>query len=93
MKIYISKNDEIYYDEIKNKGYRDDIYVYTNNKFYKIFIYEKTRFIQDFEVSVGSLGGFVPEPNTIFVEKITEIVRGWIYENKWNYKKNYRNRY
>ena len=71
MKIYVSKNDEIYLDEIKNKGYRDDVYVYLNNKFYKIFIYEKTRFIQDFETSLDSLGGFVPEPNTIFVEKIT----------------------
>lgn len=72
MKIYVSKNDENYIDELKNKGYRDDIYVYTNNKFYKIFIYEKTRFIQDFELSVDSLGGFVPEPNTIFVDKITD---------------------
>lgn len=71
MKIYISKNEENYIDEVKDKGYRDDVYVYTNNKFYKIFIYEKIRFIQDFEESMNSLGGFVPEPNTIFVERIT----------------------
>ena len=35
MKIYVSKNDENYIDELKNKGYRDDIYVYTNNKLVK----------------------------------------------------------
>ena len=56
---------------MKNRGCRGDIFVYTNDKFYKIFIYEKIRFIQDFETSVDSLGVFVPEPNTIFVEEIT----------------------
>ena len=36
MKIYVSRNDKNYIDEMKDKGYRDDIYVYTNGKFYKI---------------------------------------------------------
>lgn len=71
MKIYMLKNDEKNTDEMVNRGYRDDIYVYTNNKFYKVFIYEKIRFIQDFETSMDSLGAFVPEPNTIFVEGIS----------------------
>ena len=71
MKIYVLKNDENYIDEMKNRGCRGDIFVYTNDKFYKIFIYEKIRFIQDFETSLDSLGAFVPEPNTIFVEEIT----------------------
>ena len=37
MKIYVLKNDENYIDEMKNRGCRGDIFVYTNDKFYKIF--------------------------------------------------------
>ena len=71
MKIYVSKNDEIYKEEVKNKGWRDDVYVFINNKYYKIFIYEKIRFIQDYDESISSMQAFVPEPNTIFVESVT----------------------
>ena len=87
MKIYVSRNDKNYIDEMKDKGYRDDIYVYTNGKFYKIFIYEKIRFVQDFEETVDSLGGFVPEPNTIFVKKVIneEIIKTLEMCNKEDY--------
>ena len=71
MKIYVSKNDEIYKEEVKNKGWRDDVYVFINNKYYKIFIYEKMRFIQDYDESISSMQAYVPEPNTIFVESVT----------------------
>ena len=71
MKIYVSKNDEIYKDEVQNKGWRDDVYVFINNRFYKVFIYEKIRFIQDYDESIISTGAYVPEPNIIFVENVT----------------------
>ena len=87
MKIYVLKNDENYIDEMNNRGYRGDIFVYTNDKFYKIFIYEKIRFIQDFEEEMDSLGGFVPTPNTIFVEEVTNenIIKALVLCNKEDY--------
>ena len=87
MKIYVSRNDKNYIDEMKDKGYRDDIFVYTNGKFYKIFIYEKIRFVQDFEELVDSFGGFVPEPNTIFVKEVIneEIIKTLEMCNKEDY--------
>lgn len=49
MKIVYQNNEERFDFDSMNKGYREDVYVYLENKKYRLSIYTITRLNQDFE--------------------------------------------
>ena len=59
----------LYEDE--DKGYKNDVYVYLNNSYYKISVYHTVRLIQDFQFESDSTGYFTVEPNLILVTSVT----------------------
>lgn len=72
MKIYCLNNTIQYKKESYDRGCRDDVFVFDGEKYYRIIIYDRCRFIQDFDVEISELGCFVPEPNTLIVSSITD---------------------
>lgn len=58
MKIVYQNNEERFDFDSMNKGYREDVYVYLENKKYKLSIYTITRLNQDFEMEIKEYGFF-----------------------------------
>lgn len=92
MKIYVLNNEENYLMEMKNKGFRDDVFVLIEDKYYKMYLCDKTRLIQDYELSILTMGAYIPEPNMLIVEKITnekiiEIIKICYEEDYFEYLK------
>lgn len=77
MKILVSNNDNSYLIEMKDKGHYGDVFAQINNNYYKINIYDKTRLIQDYDTEVLDINSYVPDPNLLIVDEITneEIIK------------------
>jgi len=92
MKILVLNNSDSYILEMKNKGFRDDVFVQIGNNYYKMFLYDKTRLIQDYDLSVLTMKSYVPEPNMLIVDKLTndqiiEFIRACYEEDYFEYLK------
>lgn len=83
-KIYFQYDDEFLWEM---KGYRSDVYVKTNDKFYKLFIYSVFRLNQDFEDEMNANGYYFVDPNLILVNNVCkkEIIYtiGKLYSGKY----------
>lgn len=81
MKIVYQNNEERFNFDSMNKGYREDVYVYLENKKYKLSIYTITRLNQDFEMEIKEYGFFQMPINLILVEDISkDIINNTICE-------------
>lgn len=47
MKILVLNNKDSYVEEMKNKGFRDDVFVQIDDNYYKMYLCDRTRLIQD----------------------------------------------
>lgn len=72
MKVYCLSNLECFKNEAYSRGCRDDIFVLINDTYYKLSIYDKCRLIQDFDTEISQIGYYIPEPNMLIVERVTE---------------------
>lgn len=81
MKIVYQNEGERFEFDSMNKGYREDVYVYLDNKKYKLSIYTITRLNQDFEMEIKEYGFFQMPVNLILVEDISkDIINNTIKE-------------
>lgn len=71
IEIFCLDNSELFKYESLNRGFRNDIYVKTNNSFYNITIYDIIRLQQDFEAWESGYGFFNIAPNIVIVKEVT----------------------
>lgn len=72
MKIVYEDNSELANFEAENKGYRKDVIVELNNKYYKLYIITFQRLQQDFEMEYRDSHYYLQEPNTIIVNTMSK---------------------
>ena len=66
---FVEDNDLINFEAI-SKGYRNDVYVKVNDKFYKTAVYSIVRLGQDFASESKAYGYYSIEPNLILVNDV-----------------------
>lgn len=72
VKVYCLDNSELMEEESKSKGYRTDIYVNIDNKYFHLNIYDIVRLQQDFESELEDYGYFSIEENIVIVEDVVK---------------------
>jgi hypothetical protein len=70
-KVYCLDNSELSHYEAEAKGYREDIFVFLNQKYFNLYVYDPIRIVQDFESEYSYYGFFSIEPNLIMVKNVT----------------------
>lgn len=71
IKIIFEDDSELAEFEARNKGYRSDVIVITDNRRYKVYVTSILRLQQDFYCEHKSAGYYFPEPYTILVQETT----------------------
>lgn len=87
VEIYVEDNTEITNLLYKTKGYRRDVYVKYNNKFYKMTVFSFTCLKQHLKNQYELLGTYRLEPNSIIVKNVSmkNIVPTILDEAKYHY--------
>lgn len=87
LSIFFRDDSELTEFEARNKGYRADVYVKTEDGVYNINVYDIFTLKQDFEREQRSYGYYSIEPNLILVNEAnkTEIIETIknLYEQKF----------
>ena len=73
LKIYFSDDSELAEYEAIKKGYREDVYVYCEDRVYKMSIYTLIRLQQDFDTELQVSGYYSVDPNLILVKETSKI--------------------
>ncbi|MBI3511837.1 MAG: hypothetical protein HY064_14340 [Bacteroidetes bacterium] len=70
--IFLKDDDERSEYESLNKGFRNDVYIKVDNKYYNVSVYNIVRLQQDFEEESNSSGYYSMEANLILVNEVTK---------------------
>ena len=65
--VYFGADDELSEYESVSRGWRQDVYVFADNEWFQLNVYEPVRLVQDFETEVETIGYYQIDSNMILV--------------------------
>lgn len=72
IEIYFSDDSEFAEFEATQKGYRLDVYIKVEEKYFNVRVYDFIRLKQDFNDEIQSDGYYLIEPNLILVKEVNQ---------------------
>ncbi|NLW46988.1 MAG: hypothetical protein GXY86_06595 [Firmicutes bacterium] len=87
LEVFVLDNSELAEFEAINKGYRNDVYIRKDGKYYQVNVYHILRLQQDFQSEIEDYGYYAIDPNLILVKEVSnkEIIQTIIFLNRQMY--------